>query len=133
MSSSQVMLLAQKQATAMLIREEPTLIALIREGAWARTSGGGQKRLTGSVTLPGVLRWFSGVGRAAGPATASTNDVQRYSFQGELIVSDHVVVGPLTDDIQAGDEFLLGIRRFQVIFVHPNKSFEVRAEVRELS
>lgn len=116
---SQVMTQALIDGTEDLIRESGQPISLIRPSAWETTPSGGQRRVDGAeATMDPVERFFSAV--TSGPA-------EIWDERGQILRLNHVLIGMPEDDIQEGDTFLLNNRTFEVRWIHPNVTYEVRA------
>lgn len=107
--------------TKDLIESEPTSIALVRQGEYARTPSGGMARPGGSTTLASKNRFFSAV---SGKETFFINEA------GERITVQYVLVGPPDDDIEKDDTFALRGMKFRVLYVVPDTlAYETRAMV----
>ena len=124
MTSAQVQTWAQKRTTWLLIQSEPTLVALRRAGTWVSTPSGGQKRSGALQTFSARERFFS---------IADPNQRFSTTIDGVLIQGDHILVGMPDDDMKSMDEFSLGHKKFQILFVHSNRDFECRAECKQLT
>lgn len=109
--------------TADLIQDDPTMISLVRV-EWQRTPSGGMRRLDPPTTKPAKARYF---GAVIGDPVYVTRD------EGEHILARHVIVGMPGDDIQQKDTFTLGGREFEVVQMHPERSWQTKGWVVERS
>lgn len=109
------------RTTSDLIAQDPIEISLKRF-EWVRTSSGGQTRSGAPVELDPVPRFFAGV-------VADAVYVTR--VEGEQIVCRHVIIGLPGDDIQQKDTFTVDGRNFEVVEIHPEKSFQTKGWVTE--
>lgn len=53
----------------------------------------------------------------------------RQLLDGEEVQPQFVLIGPYDADIQRGDWFFINGKKYEVVFVHENTSYEVKAEV----
>lgn len=108
-----------RRFTVALIASEGRPVALVRPADGVKTPEGGWKRPEGSGTsLAATRRWFQQV---RGDARRILTD------QGEQIVQDAVLVGRWTDDFREEDTFLANEKTYRVVWVHPDRRYEVRA------
>ncbi len=122
MISDAVEIAELRETTADLIADNPTTIALQRV-VWQRTPSGGMSQ-TGNLSQPPKQRYF---GAVRGDPTYVTRE------QGEVILARHVLVGLPGDDIQEKDTFSVGSRKFEVVEIHPDATWQTKAWVTEKS
>lgn len=109
--------------TADLIEDNPTSIALLRV-QWERTPAGGMRRVDPPALQVAKNRFF---GSVIGDPVYVTRD------EGEIVEARHVIVGMPGDDIQEKDTFKIGNRTFEIIAIHPERSWQVKGWVVERS
>lgn len=86
-----------------------------------RTNAGGVSRRPGEPRNP-VRRYFAAVAA----------DARRLvTFEGERLEIRHVLIGMPGDDIRENDTFSIGNRKFQVVEVDPNETFQKKGWVVE--
>lgn len=54
---------------------------------------------------------------------------ERTTADGRSVRPSYMLIGPHTASIQRFDEFTVGTRRYQVVFVQENQQYQVKAEV----
>jgi hypothetical protein len=112
---------AQRLQTANLIAASPRNIALVRERGWTSDGAGGRVPISGPIQLPAVTRYLGLVSDTYGLNVTNEGERHRTTF---------ILVGPYNDDIQAGDTFDLDGLKAEVTFVHADRSYQTKAEVR---
>lgn len=112
---------AQRQATASLIAQEGRDIELHRPATMVADGAGGMKRSSEDSTVQQPVRRFFGT------STSGGFHIQR--DMGERHFSVHVLMGLHDDPMQEDDYFYISGRKFDVLFIYPDRSFETRAEV----
>lgn len=122
MISDPVELEELRKTTEDLIAYDGRDIALTRHGT-ERVPGGGVRPIA-PVVQPAVRRFFGAV----------TDDARYITLtEGEQVITRHVLVGLIGDDIQEKDTFQIGIRKFLVVEVATETEWETRAWVVERS
>lgn len=117
---SKTLLEGMRKSTKALIESGPTSISLVRKGAPVRTPEGGVTRQGASFVLPARDRYF-------GRVTLDTRmDVRA---QGQQIFGDYVLIGLRDDDIRQDDTFTFNNRKFRVLWIEPDNSYQVKAFV----
>jgi hypothetical protein len=109
------------ESTLSLIEESPTMITLVREPDWEDDGAGGKRRSSGNdVALVPKGRFFQ-----------SIVEIPQFllAMAGEWVRSWHVLVGPPGDDIRKDDKFTVDGNDYQVLYVDPEKRFQVKAFV----
>lgn len=122
MISDPVELEELRKTTEDLIAYDGREIALVRHGT-ERVPGGGVRPIAPEVQ-DAVRRFF-------GAVAADARYVQL--AEGEQVVTSHVLVGPIGDDIQEKDTFEIGTRKFLVVELATEMDWETRAWVVERS
>ena len=108
---------AQRIVTASMIMAFPSMINL-RRTTMVDDGAGGVVASGSPASLGAVARWFQRV---------PTDDFERVVEKGDEVVSAAILVGLYTDDIKNNDEFDKDGHTWQVVFVHENTTYEVRA------
>lgn len=108
------------QATADLIASEPITITLKYQSV-TRTPAGGVKRGELLSRDPKV-RFFSGI---VPDAAYITRD------EGEIVRGEFVLIGMPDDDMEQKDIFYVGARRFEIVEVESDRTFQCKAWVNE--
>ena len=114
-------LLDRRQTTADLIEQEGCDIALQRPAARVSDGAGGWVSPGGPATPQNAVRRFFSL------VQYEPQD-QQNTIVGERELVKFVLVGKFNDDIQEGDFFEFGDRKYTVDFINPDRYFEVRAE-----
>lgn len=116
---------ALSEGTSDLIRTSGVKISLVRKPNWEVTDSGGARHVAGAdTTLDPVRRFFKPVAQ---------DSRLLVNWKGEIVETSHILVGPEDDEIIPGDTFTLNEREYEVIAMHPDTSFQVKAYVREWS
>jgi hypothetical protein len=79
-------------------------------------------------------------GHTRGPATVrdtqefhwsipTTQLPERVTLDGTVVVPEYILVGHHDAVVERGDWFYLGGVKYEVVFIHPDRSYETRAEV----
>lgn len=108
----------QRKATRNFIAADSMLIVLMR-AEYVSDGAGGSMRSTPEAVLAQVMRLIP---LQDGSASRTTAD-------GEEVSPSYMLMGDHTADVQRWDEFAVGGRRYQVVFVNENTQYEVKAEV----
>lgn len=111
----------QRQATRDLIDSEPTVISLGRFTS-SRTPAGGMVKSSDPVAQDAKARFF-----------APTSSSERFitTADGTRLDVDHVLVGTHDDDLKENDAFTVNGRNFRILWIAPNKEYEIRAFCKE--
>lgn len=54
---------------------------------------------------------------------------ERHTLDGKLVEPGYALLGVWDADMQRGDEFTVNGRRYQVVFINENRSYETKGEV----
>jgi hypothetical protein len=133
MSSALPILVKQQlKATAELIKRYGRQIVLHRPAAMVDDGAGGLKRpVAPDTVLPSQLMYFGG---------KINNRMNNLPFEtttaiGEFMKAGHVIVGmPIPKweleaiDIKEDDWFLLNGKRYDVTFLHDDRTYQIKAE-----
>lgn len=111
-----------RKTTEDLIAYDGRDIALTRHGT-ERVPGGGVRPIA-PVVKDAVRRFFGAVVADARYVTLT---------EGEQVITNHVLIGPVGDDIQEKDTFEVGTRKFLVVELATEMEWETRAWVVERS
>lgn len=117
---------ADRIQTKMLLeygQESVRGIALIRQGPPADDGAGGVIFPEEPTTQDAKPRFFQAT--SGEPQFVTTSN-------GQSVQVTHVLIGRWDDDIQSEDAFMLDGQRYEVIYVDPDKRFQVKAKVREI-
>lgn len=114
---------ALRRDTAAMIKAEPTILVLHRYGEPQPDSAGG--------TLPGAPLdvaqhdyYFGGLAAGAGYTKLLASE------QGEEVLQRYVLIGTHDADIREGDWFFINGLRYEVADIDPDRSFQVKANVK---
>lgn len=108
------------RTTADLIASEPLTITL-KFQEFTRTPSGGQQRGPVQSRDP-KERFFSGVTQDASYITRD---------EGEMVRGEFVLIGMPDDDMEEKDFFFVGARRFEIVEVENDRTFQCKAWVNE--
>jgi hypothetical protein len=108
----------QRDLTAWFVQADQDLIVLNRPSRTANGSGG--YVLGTPAALP------SQAGRLIPLQPAGT---ERHTLDGRLVEPGYHLLMEWNADMQRGDTFVLGGRRYEVVFVAENQVYEVKGEV----
>lgn len=113
----------KRMTTQMLIEVNPTSVALTRRAQPWRTAAGGVSSEGAVTVLPARNRYF-------GKMSADTRlDIR---VEGKRIEGDYVLIGLFDDDIQPNDTFAVGNRKFKVVWVDHDRTYQVKALVADV-
>lgn len=108
----------QRKQTEAFIAADPRSIALDRR---VRTSDGAGGFVNGALTTM-ASQTFRLLPQEDG-ATART------TAEGETATPEYMLMGRWDADMQRWDEFRIGTRRYQVVFISENRQYETKGEV----
>lgn len=54
---------------------------------------------------------------------------ERFTANGEAVQPTYALLGEHTADVQRWDQFILDGARYEVVFIHENRQYELKAEV----
>lgn len=121
----------RRKGTENLIRHEGRDVSLYRPQGLVDDGAGGKKRITASdFHLPSRKRFFGGL-LTMGRGVATQPERWDLTSLGEKYRIFAVLIGTYDDDIQADDYFFLDDdpqKKWVVLFVHDDTTFEVKAE-----
>ena len=119
--AQRVELLVMRRQTAEYIKREPVVLTLQRnqlvsdgQGGWTPTAG---PIPAGKQTFA-----FDAMGRVQAGHVRRTVD-------GQEVEPEYALMGKYDADVQRGDWFFIEGIKYEVVFVHPDRSYEVSAEV----
>jgi hypothetical protein len=107
----------QKQTQAF-VDAEPTELPLVRR-PWISDGAGGFKRGPATTVWPQHIRLVA----------SNTQLPVRRTVDGRDVQPNYTLIGMPTVDVQSGDTFTIDGVRYEVIFIYPNKTEALRADV----
>lgn len=117
-TASAAELAVQRDLTTAFIAADPNNTVLMRQARTANGSGGWV--LGPPVALP------SQVTRLIPLQSGAT---ERHSQDGKLVQPTYALLAEWDADMQRGDKFTLNGRRYEVVFINENQSYELKGEV----
>ncbi len=118
-----------RRTTRLSIEHDGDYIALMRPAGFVSDGAGSMVRDdTEPTELDPIKRLLIGltmVGRGV------NQEPERFIITepGERVRVVYVLIGTYDDDIQKGDYWMDGDDKLEVVFVHPDKSFQTKAEI----
>jgi hypothetical protein len=107
----------ERRLTSEFIAADSVVISLVRK--LKVPDGKGGYRLSDVPLAPQTLRLIpSGDGAT-----------ERTTTDGKAVSPDYMLMGTYLADMQRGDVFLLGDRRYEVVFINENKQYQIKGEV----
>lgn len=111
---------AHREVTADLIRLEGVMVSLWRAPQAVADGAGGFLPGSGSpAPLAAVKRFFS---------LSQYEPLDMSNQQGEYLPERFILIGLYTDDIKEGDYLLYQGKKFTITFIHPDRTYQVKAE-----
>ena len=117
-NASEAELLAQRRLTAAFIAADPDDTVLYRRTRTANGSGGWT--LSAPAPLP------SQVTRLIPLQSGAT---ERHNQDGKLVEPTYALLMEWDGDMKRGDTFTLAGRRYEIVFVNENQTYELKGEV----
>lgn len=112
-------LAAQRRVTRAFIQADSKLVTLLRA---ARVPDGAGGVVEGDpVSLPVQTMRLIPLGRDGAQ--------ERFTANGEAVQPTYALLGEHTADVQRWDQFILDGARYEVVFIHENRQYELKAEV----
>lgn len=110
-----------RKTTAVLIREDPTVVTITQAGTKARTASGGMASVGASETLDPVKRYFAPVSR---------DNRLEIDWKGRKVVASHILIGLRDDeDIKEGGTFLVEGEKYEIVFVNRDRRWQTKGYV----
>lgn len=110
----------QRRVTESLIESRPIYARINRPPAYVSDGAGGMHRV-GATQVRSPLRCF--LTDVEKDETFIVDDI------GERITDYHVLIADYQADLKQGDWFVWEGRKYIVLYIHPNRAYQVKASV----
>lgn len=117
--ASSIELAAQRKQTQALLARGNGIRVVLNHATIVNDASGGQTPGAPVSRTEQTFHW----------SQPSTQLPERVTPDGSLAVPEYVLVGRHDAVIERGDWFYMDGIKYQVVFIHPDRSYETRAEV----
>jgi hypothetical protein len=117
--ASSIELAAQRKQTQALLDRGNAIRVVLNHATVINDSSGGTKPGAPVSRVQQTFHW----------SQPSTQLPERVTPDGSLAVPEYILIGRYDAAIERGDWFYHEGVKYQVVFIHPDKSYEIRAEV----